>query len=410
MSETVCLDHIVDPVLRAHVAHEMLETACSFCSRKGDEPFAVPMNCVADEVFKVVTWLYAEYDPYSYPYDDFAYNLETSEVVSDSSDGAFEDSVSYEVQEALVAAIATPESWASRGLQSQFQYDWSEFERTIRLESRFVYVANSYRPGSQREAPARLMHFLDGLLGYAEASADMVVSLPAKSRLYRARMTDKPEALRSRAMVEPSSELGSAPSNLAESGRMNAQGISLFYAAFDVSTAVAEVALHSRYDDAIAGMFQTVEALNVLDLTRKPSLPSAFDHAHRDRFMFVRFVEHFVANITAPVILDGRERIDYVPTQVVTEYLRWAPSTALDGIVFPSRANPDGKNIVLFFGAGHAFQTVPPTETEVQVARYSGGVDRSPALTISQADISRHSVRRHVTVENRDIPPRPVVE
>lgn len=408
MRETLCIDHITDRVLRRHLEQAVTERACSFCARQGYEPFAVPMDNVAQEVYQVITWLYKEYEPNTYPYDDFDCDLDTSEVVADSADGAFEDSVSYEVQEALIKAIATPESWASRGLQSQFEYNWSQFERTVKHESRFVFVASQHRPNSNREAPGRLAQFLDGLLGYADKRAGMLVQLSGRTRLYRARMTDSPVELRRQALEEPSSELGPAPFDKADSGRMNAQGVSLFYGAFTLNTAVAEVALHSRYDNAIAGVFETHRPLTILDLTRKPSLPSPFDHAHRDRFMFVRFVDNFVSNITAPVILDGRERIDYVPTQVVTEYLRWAPMRPIDGIAFPSRADPDGKNVVLFFGPGHAFRTNPPTDAEREADKYSFGPPNPPVLTISQADISAHSVIRRVIVEkDRDVGRRP---
>ncbi len=65
------------------------------------------------------------------------------------------------------------------------------------------------------------------------------------------------------------------------------------------------------------------------------------------------FLHGFRRDITKPIERDGREHIEYVPTQVVTEYLRLvyrlpeedAPS--LDGLVFTS-ARSGGKSVVLF--------------------------------------------------------------
>jgi RES domain len=48
------------------------------------------------------------------------------------------------------------------------------------------------------------------------------------------------------------------------------------------------------------------------------------------------------------VIPDGRQHIEYTPTQVLTEYLRWMPENRIDGIARPS-AQTGEKTHVLFF-------------------------------------------------------------
>jgi hypothetical protein len=48
------------------------------------------------------------------------------------------------------------------------------------------------------------------------------------------------------------------------------------------------------------------------------------------------------------VIPDGRQHIEYTPTQVLTEYLRWMPENRIDGIALPS-AQTGEKTHVLFF-------------------------------------------------------------
>lgn len=52
--------------------------------------------------------------------------------------------------------------------------------------------------------------------------------------------------------------------------------------------------------------------------------PSIFDPAGRVQYFGLRFLQQFVGDVTLPVELDGREHIDYVPTQVFTEYVRYA--------------------------------------------------------------------------------------
>jgi RES domain-containing protein len=400
--ETICLDHLTDPVLRRHVEHEAIALQCSFCDRRSTEPFAVPMDEIVEHVYKVATWLYEDFNNASYfAGEPFETPLDTLDVVADCVEGAFDDLVLDQVIDVIAGAFDYPESWFASGLQDQFAYGWDQFASTVKHQSRFIYLASSMRPGSDREPPALLARFLDGLLAYADKEARMLVTLDAGFKLFRGRMTDDLTALRTKIDAEPSTELGPAPAERAGAGRMNAQGIPLFYVADDLHTAVAEVALHSPYDDAVVGEFFTQRRLTILDLTKTPKMPSVFDHAHRERFMFTRFVDDFVGHITAPVILDGRQRIEYVPTQVVTEFLRWAPDRRIDGIAFPSRASKTGKNLVLFYGPGNAFRTEPPTEEELQ----SRGTERAigwqneTTFVLPRNHITEHTVRRSVNVK-----------
>ena len=64
------------------------------------------------------------------------------------------------------------------------------------------------------------------------------------------------------------------------------------------------------------------------------------------------FLHKFVRAITLPVEHDGREHIEYVPTQVLTEYFRhrFLPNGAsnIDGIVYPSTHRRNGRSIAIF--------------------------------------------------------------
>jgi hypothetical protein len=118
---------------------------------------------------------------------------------------------------------------------------------------------------------------------------------------------------------------------------------------------------HAPGEVATVGTFELVEDIQVLDLTRIPPIPSVFDNLHGseeaalaaslDRPGLI-FLQSFVSAITAPVIKDGREHIDYVPSQVVTEYVRYRLKDELCqrivGIVYPSAQRDDGVGCVLF--------------------------------------------------------------
>lgn len=407
--KTVCLDHIVDPVLRRHLREAVTENSCSFCGRRPvglEHSFAVSLYTVAEHILRAISSRYQCFEQASY-FEGEAWetDISTGDVVQEVGDTAFDRAVVEAVLVAVTDMIVGPDSWFEDDSHSAFQYSWEGFTETVRHEARFVFLAND-RIGAENEPPARLARFLEGVLTYADKSTQMLQTIEPGTALYRGRMTDEVESLYSQAVASPASSLGPAPTSRAAAGRMSGEGVPLFYAADRLHTAVAEIALHSPYDDAVVGEFITQRPLTIVDFTRKPRLPSIFDYAKKHRRMFTEFVDDFVKAITRPILLDGRERVEYVPTQIITEYLRWVPSRQIDGIAFPSRADAKGKNIVLFVGRGDQILSDPPTpeeRSENGPERLFGGHTLRPTLMIAASGISTHSVSRSVRVRSRPV-------
>ncbi|QIZ99429.1 RES domain-containing protein [Leifsonia sp. PS1209] len=419
MDETACVDHIRDDVLHAALSNVADKFECSFCGRKpepGEPAFAVELDELGVRVWDVLNWLYQSTEDGGDPwrcYEEYDNTYVMYETVEDAVDPEY----AMHIVERLIAATSSTDAWIPSDSADPSALGWGTYSATVRTESRFVVVGASNRPGYEDEPPARIGKFLEALLAYVES--DLLVELPADSTLYRGRMTDDARALLHKVRKEPSTELGSAPPQLAKNGRLSPPGISLFYSADDLHVAVAEIALHSEYDQAVMGAFKTTRSLRILDFTRPlTKLPSIFatDDESRRRWTFARFKKHFTDMITAPVVLDGREAVDYTPTQVVAEWLRWVPEDRIDGIAWPSHlaeekgdvaadsgdalsgahdaaSVPLGRNVALFFGYGADFQSVPPTA--VELAR---PIQRKPTLTLAADDITSHQVSRSVRV------------
>jgi hypothetical protein len=135
---------------------------------------------------------------------------------------------------------------------------------------------------------------------------------------------------------------------------MSATGIPLFYGAHDAETAVVEtVEPADTAESAVSlGHFELTAPLLVVDMTALPPTPSLFDREHRDRRDELIFLNGFARDISKPVRRDGSEHIDYVPTQVVCEYLRHefsAPDGRRpQGVLFRSSTRPQGTVTALF--------------------------------------------------------------
>jgi len=151
-------------------------------------------------------------------------------------------------------------------------------------------------------------------------------------------------------------ELGSPPLEYCNmANRMSPAGISMFYGAFELETAIKET-----YDPepkltkkAVVGNFFPCRPLKLIDLSMRFRVPGIFDDDKSHRFE-KSFLFDFIKDFTKPIERADRAHIDYVPTQIVTEYLKIILSnqsnSTIDGIIYPSSKNPNHKAVVIFAG------------------------------------------------------------
>jgi hypothetical protein len=167
---------------------------------------------------------------------------------------------------------------------------------------------------------------------------------------FRARHAANPEE-RIKICCHPAQELSSPPVHFAANGRMNPIGISVFYAAFERETCIAEIRLPVGAT-AISGQFKLEKPITIFDLTlldkidSQESISQSLDHdvdPFEDRLAFLRM---FSAEISKP-ISPNKEALDYMPTQALVEYLAHHYKPNIDAVVYAStQTNGKGKNIV----------------------------------------------------------------
>lgn len=154
-------------------------------------------------------------------------------------------------------------------------------------------------------------------------------------------------------IIGNSRELGAPPVQYATlPNRMSPAGISMFYGAFDKKTAIAETYEKSEKDKvAVCGRFQPTRDLLLIDLSRQ-EIPSIFDEEKRYLRSKLSFLFDFINDFTKSIDRKASPHVDYVPTQIVTEYLRdqfaAADGISVDGIIYPSSKSV-GKNAVVIF-------------------------------------------------------------
>ena len=240
-----------------------------------------------------------------------------------------------------------------------WQAEWETFVRSLKTEARFF----------SRIAVSHLTSVFDGIEGLQtrDGRALVVEAGPGTpiEALFRARVFQSDEKLEE-ALCRPDQNLGSPPSRLASAGRMNAQGISVFYGATEESVAIAEVRPPVGSKVMVA-RFEIIRPLRMLDLTALGEVGSGgsvYDPDLGRRLERAMFLRSLGQRMTRPVMPDD-EAFEYLPTQAVADFLATEAAIPLDGIIFPSAQTSGGsRNAILFHKAARvAAIPLPPNVT-----------------------------------------------
>ena len=252
----------------------------------------------------------------------------------------------------------------------KWQTEWEFFERTIKTEIRFF---NEIGVTQLKD----LFDTIDEMKTRQGKSLIIKAGPNAKHiPLYRARVFQNDEQLKA-AIKRPDKELGAPPSGCANSGRMNANGISVFYGATSVDTALTEVRPPVGSKVAVA-QFEIIRLIQLLDLTALEEVQetgSVFDPSYayrRERTMFLRELSKWIAR---PVMPDD-QKVEYLPTQAIADFLATRGKVPLDGILFRSaQVNNDGLNLVLFHKASRCKEIDIPEGVELEASIPTAGED-----------------------------------
>ena len=258
-----------------------------------------------------------------------------------------------ELQEKILSSL-TDNEWCERNPYSLSEdktlfYGWRDFSKFVTTEARYVFLGAT--PSTYDEHQHDEMHpvqILDALSRITK-KLDLIRLIKKTTEIYRVRIVDLDATLTSAAELgAPQLEYATTPN------RMSPAGISMFYGAFDSQTAIMETyssSISSGKKAAVAKFYPTRD-LTVLDLSKTFSVPSIFDSdAHAER-PWIKFIIEFMGDFTKPISRDDRSHVEYVPTQIVTEYFRHIfrsdGNVKLDGIIYPSSKSSGNPAVVLF--------------------------------------------------------------
>ncbi len=348
LDSVVCEDCVSDEYLKALVRNSAESETCDYCGAHRGEPLAASANVILDAVGSTVRYYYADPTSAGVPFEGgFLIEPVTTSELFWALDLDCHDDFRDDLIESFVIDGWVPAAnghWASLHDNEVFAGSWEYFCNQIKHANRFfIESEQSDELEPQGIAPRDVLR----LLGRLAENFDLIKRVEATSRLFRARVREPEDNWNLDA-----ESLGAPPSGIAPAGRMNPAGISYLYLASDEVTAIAEV-LRTPFGEVALATFEVSQDLSILDLTQLPDVPSLFDSTRRADREALLFLERFRRAIGEPIQKDGREHVDYLPSQVVSEFFalrfrRDAFVDGLDGVKFPSSVNPNGWNLVLF--------------------------------------------------------------
>jgi hypothetical protein len=352
---SVCARCFNDEYIEAFIESTLDSPKCDFCGRKSRvRNIAAPLDGVVDFMLEAVNreyeravdalgWESAE-GGYQGTYWDSRDLIEQIGLDLPNDDG--------QLLEILVDCLGD-EPWCDRNPYSEREDErlvssWERFSEFIKYERRYFFFQQEEEDDLVAEHEYLPAAGLLSFIGETVKTMDLVRTLPIGSLVYRARQQKAGENLRTPYDFAP------PPLDKAlRSNRMSPAGVVMFYGSDDPETAQIEIDDDPKLGIAV-GTFRTMREAKVLDLTKLPRRFGFFeqqpDSSEINRYDLA-FLHSFVTSVAAKVEPGSREHIDYVPTQVVTEWFRTVfhvGKSSLDGIIYPSTQNPRGRSLVLF--------------------------------------------------------------
>ncbi|SNC74477.1 RES domain-containing protein [Marinobacter sp. es.048] len=346
----VCSDCVGDEFLAEVVNTNACATECSYCGISTTSAIAAPFEEIMVHVSSAFFQHFAEPATAGLPRDSGDWVGENLIIDTEDAllsfgwpcnDDLFQDVCGSFVNDDWVQCANG--HWLGSHEHERRHYAWSAFVEKTKHRTRYFFSDSNDTDfiAEDEYPPQQILR----IIGQDIENFDLLKEIPADTQLFRVRERSSDQSF------ETLEQMGPPPPTLASAGRMNPPGISYGYFAMERSTAVFEV-VGAPPTGVSIGTFRTVRPLLAVDFTFIPQPPSIFDTDNKLTRDALIFMSEFVASISDPVAKDGKQHIEYVPSQIVSEYLGQILKTSrgrvIDAVIYQSTLNPDGINVVVF--------------------------------------------------------------
>jgi hypothetical protein len=340
MDKRVCNHCVSDIDIKKFIKEEGEESECDYCLNNRAK--TVSFNDFIEFFLKHVDSVYDDLLNVLVNTDD-GKTLGIYDLLDDI-DLTEKDALREDVTDSLSDRAWCETPYYQYSLSEALGYGWDEFAKVVKHKSRYAFYQFDREYSDQPIPPSA---FLDALSD-AISQLGLYKTLTKGAFLYRVRIEDKNIKLKF------ATELASnKPENVKQANRMSPAGIAMFYGAFDIGTAIKETYSEKKYKQtATVAKFKLLKNITLVDFSKIPRYLRFFEEAIYNNEQ-IEFLNGFIKDISKEIDKDGFEHIDYAPTQIVTEHLRYVHHRKRDdeeiyGLIYPSSKN-EGKNSVVIF-------------------------------------------------------------
>jgi hypothetical protein len=344
--KNLCIKHIDEKAIKSFIRKNYTDGYCDYCE-KGVK--VVSLEDLLEFMMIGISNFYEDAANFmSYDGREGGYlgdTFDPSELIQERIELKTDP---FELTEDIVSSIEDI-AWAEPDMyhdteQDELMYQWSFFKNLIKHKSRYLFQEN------QSSNKSKNAFIILKEVGQIIKSLNLIKKVEKGTIVYRCRQHHSSKVVNEKVkLVAPPEEDAIYPN------RFSPSGISMLYSAFDSETAFLEtISREDENKDSITiSKFKLKKEIYVVDFNRLPQLPSIFDFKKVKTYYLIRFLYDLVRDFTQEIKKDGKEHIEYVPTQVVTEYFGYPfnknRKNIIEGIVYPSSKNKSKSSSVIFW-------------------------------------------------------------
>jgi hypothetical protein len=349
----ICNNCIEEPYFKKYIKSDGIYGKCNFCGDKGK---VLDFDTLIEDIIEGIEYIYddpanglgfldGEYVKGNGAIYD-TYDL-LSEVLDFGGSKAFQDIVRN-----LPEQLWCKKKFYGFDPAQEKIFTWEYFIDQVKYKTRYFFIQE--KTNIRQDTPYNKPFEILSEFSKTVEKFRLINILKKGDKIYRARRNYKNNKYRS------AKELGTPMAfECVKSNRMSPAGIPMFYASLKKETCIAE--LKRKNGKYTIGKWTPTKNLNILDLTKHflfdlrsnryfyPNFHSVFDKQERENYFDYQFILKFASDLSGQVE-DNISNIEYVPTQIVAEFLRKVAifnGKHLDGICFYSSVD-GGINYALF--------------------------------------------------------------
>ncbi|AIW20152.1 RES family NAD+ phosphorylase [Vibrio coralliilyticus] len=326
------------------------KSKCSYCKNRNAK--VVNFYAFKEFIHKCIQQEYLDAEQESLPYEYIDKIYSSEELIIDVLGIPFN---SLELQSDIIASLGDG-SWCHACCMGMtptqaHRYSWDTFISLVKHKCRHTLysVPHALEYKSSKFIPAiTFLTDLDDII----RTFNLYTSLPVGSTVFRARIHSVQEHLIT------AKSLGSVSAEKAiYANRMSPAGIPMFYGAFNQKTAINEIydaASMKEKQIVTIGSFTLKRQLQCIDFSNVPTTWGFFSGLPMTKRHQLNFLYAFLEDFCKSIDKDKKQHIEYIPTQVVSEHIRYIHKgnnvSGIDGIIYPSSKNDNQNAIVIFCG------------------------------------------------------------